>query len=76
MPGRQSANHGGRGQNVLFEDGSIRFIRHVPDPPHLPDDPFHNLDGEVAAGRAFDDAVIGASSDRPIPQIVPVGLRP
>jgi hypothetical protein len=71
MPGRQSANHG-RGQNVLYEDGHIEFVVDV---TVLVDDPFHNLDGEVAAGLMCDDAVLGASSDRPLPLISIGGLQ-
>jgi hypothetical protein len=31
------------------------------------DDPYHNLQGEVAAGLDRHDAVIGASADSPLP---------
>jgi hypothetical protein len=64
LPGRRSANHGGHGQNVLYEDGHIKFIIIFPS-PQLPDHPFYNLDGRVAAGLTCDDNVVGASSDRP-----------
>ena len=66
QPGRRTANHAGRGQNVFYEDGRIRFIINFPC-PELPDDPFHNRRGQVAAGLDRDDAVLGASADRPIP---------
>jgi hypothetical protein len=66
MPGRRTANHNGRGQNVLYKNGSVRFIVIIPS-PQLPDDPFHNRDGRVAAGLDLHDAVLGASPDRPIP---------
>ena len=64
QPNRQSANHGGRGQNVLYEDGHIKFIRSLPS-PQLPDHPFYNLNGRVGAGLNINDHVIGASGDRP-----------
>ncbi|MDX1944756.1 MAG: hypothetical protein SFU86_05055 [Pirellulaceae bacterium] len=66
QPGRASANHGGRGQNLLYEDGHITWI---PNPvgPTLRDDPFHNHRGQVAAGIDEEDAVLGASFDRPLP---------
>ena len=65
-PRRASANHADRGQNVLFEDGHVHFLRQLPSTPAL-DDPFHNRDGWVAAGLDRDDAVLGASEDSPIP---------
>jgi hypothetical protein len=65
-PRRASANHADRGQNVLFEDGHVHFLRQLPLDPML-DDPFHNRDGYVAAGVDRDDAVLGASEDSPIP---------
>jgi hypothetical protein len=64
QPGRVSANHGGRGQNVFFEDGHIEWCPTI-GAPHLLDDPFHNYDGEVAAGIDRHDSVLGASHDRP-----------
>jgi hypothetical protein len=63
-PGRLSLNHAGRGQNVLYEDGHIKFIPTFPS-PLLRDDPFYNLQRRVAAGLNCDDHVLGASSDRP-----------
>jgi hypothetical protein len=65
-PRRASANHADRGQNVLFEDGHVHFLRQLPIDPML-DDPFHNRNGWVAAGVDRDDAVLGASEDSPIP---------
>lgn len=66
QPGRQTSNHRGRGQNLLYEDGRVRFIPTIPC-PQLRDDPFHNLRGEVAAGVHPFDSVCGRSNDRPIP---------
>ncbi|HEX5102684.1 MAG TPA: hypothetical protein VFV87_02670 [Pirellulaceae bacterium] len=64
LPGRRSANHAGVGQNVLCEDGHVKFIKSFPC-PQFPDDPFYNLERRVAAGLTCDDHVVGASSDRP-----------
>ena len=64
LPGRLSVNHAGRGQNVLYEDGHIKFIFTSPR-LQFPDDPFYNLDGRVAAGLNSGDHVVGASGDRP-----------
>jgi hypothetical protein len=66
QPRRVSGNHRGRGQNVLYEDGRIQFIPHLPSPQIL-DDPYHNRDGWVAPGVDRDDAVLGASADQPLP---------
>jgi hypothetical protein len=64
-PDHQSANHGGRGQNVLFEDGHLMFLTssRVCD---RSDDIFVNDNGLVAAGVHADDAVIGPSDAPPI----------
>ena len=62
-PDRQSLNHGGLGQNVLCEDGSVRFVSGS----RLGgDDIFCNDHGEIAAGTHLDDAVIAPS---PIPPL-------
>ena len=65
-PQRRTVNHGGQGQNVLFEDGHIEFLKSLPS-PKLSDDPFYNRDGIVAAGTDRDDSVLGNSGDRPLP---------
>jgi hypothetical protein len=65
QPKRVSANHGGRGQNILYEDGRVQFLRSLP--TELSDDPYHNREGWVAPGVDRDDAVLGASADRPLP---------
>jgi len=65
QPGYQSLNHGGRGQNVLFEDGRVRFAC-CSKPDGSADDIFVNRDGEVAAGIGPDDAVIAPSEARPL----------
>ncbi|HWB11154.1 MAG TPA: hypothetical protein VG826_18140 [Pirellulales bacterium] len=68
-PGEQSGdpspNHGGAGQNVLFEDMHVGFMKHcrISD---CDDHIYINRDGYVGAGIGSDDAVIGRSSDRPV----------
>jgi hypothetical protein len=74
-PRRVSANHRGDGQNILYEDGHVQFLRHLPSPSIL-DDPYHNRDGWVAVGVDGDDAVLGASNDHPMPvQLISDGPR-
>lgn len=63
---RRTINHSRIGQNVLYEDGHVQFVR-TSSCASLPDDPFHNLNREVAPGLGPDDAVITESSFRPLP---------
>jgi hypothetical protein len=58
-------NHGGMGQNVLFEDGHVGFMctRIV---EGTADDIYANDQGLVAAGMHADDAVIAHSSAVPL----------
>lgn len=70
-PERQSLNHGGRGQNVLFEDGQVKFLS-CSRPSEQLDDIFVNDEGQVAAGVQPDDAVIGPSEASPL---LPVAAR-
>jgi hypothetical protein len=65
LPGHQSLNHGGRGQNVLFEDFHVQFFT-TPTPNGLQDHFFVNDKGEVEAGRHRNDSVIGPSGAAPI----------
>lgn len=65
QPARQSLNHAGRGQNVLFEDGQVRFTSSTR-PDNTNDDIFVNDDGLVAAGLGPDDAVIAPSETQPV----------
>jgi hypothetical protein len=64
LPGR-SVNHGGRGENVLFEDGRVRFVT-CRRPLGL-DDIFCNDRGQVLAGLHANDAVIAPSAAAPLP---------
>ncbi len=64
-PDHQSRNHGGWGQNVLFENGSVKFLtQSKPDGSH--DDIFTNDAGQVAAGLQQNDSVVGSSQAAPI----------
>lgn len=65
LPNRRSLNHGGRGQNVLFEYGGVRFVASVTPSP-LADNIYINDGGLVAAGLHLNDSVIGSSADPPI----------
>ena len=62
---RQSANHGGRGQNVLFEDGHVEYLKHCR-PSEAADNVYLSDRGYVEAGRHWNDAVIGNSWARPV----------
>lgn len=64
LPGYQSINHDGRGQNVLFEHGGVRF--YCTSRPHArADDVFVNEIGLVAVGRNRNDSVVGPSMSVP-----------
>ena len=64
LPDRRSANHGGRGQNIFYEDGHITFVTDLRAVPG--DDPLRNRDGFAEAGYDRDDSVVLPSSLRPI----------
>ncbi len=74
LPGRRSANHGGRGQNILYEDGHIVFVGD----PHLlrGDDPLRNREGFLEAGQDYNDAVMAPSAMRPIVDQVSIEVIP
>lgn len=59
-----SPNHGGKGQNVLYGGGNVRFLadRFVGQPQ---DDIYANERGRVQAGVRANDAVLGASNASP-----------
>ncbi len=67
-----SANHKGGGQNVLFEDGHVRFVKSCRT-AGVGDDFFHNDRGHVALGLHADDSVIAASCQSPKVPLVFVG---
>jgi hypothetical protein len=59
-----SPNHWGKGQNVLYSDGAVRFVTNRNVGVNL-DDIYTNTNGEVAAGRHLSDAVLGESKAKP-----------
>lgn len=61
LEGRASKNHGGQGQNLLFEDGGIRFSRQA-SVGFPADSIFENRNGLIAAGTDVNDSVIGSSN--------------
>ncbi len=74
-----TSNHGGRGLNLFFEDGHVKFFKKIPTEGPM-DDPFINQKGYVAAGVDHTDAVLGTSSDVPFtrdytPEIIRVSLE-
>jgi hypothetical protein len=65
LPGRQSGNHGGRGQSVMFEDLHIEFLA-TPQCEPRGDDVYRNRLGFVGAGLDEYDSVLGISNSRPV----------
>jgi hypothetical protein len=62
--GTNSPNHGGTGQNVLWDDGHVSFMNSPQSGPDA-DDIFSNAHHEVAPGLDPNDAVIVRSQVRP-----------
>ncbi len=62
LEGRRSDAHGGRGQNVLFEDNRVEFFVDCVAYDAL----FVNRDGVASAGLDKEDSVIGRSSTPPL----------
>lgn len=58
---RRSANHYGRGHNLLFEDGNIRFVNNLHALDTI-DNPFLSYRGYVEPGIDFEDAVLAESA--------------
>lgn len=63
LPGFQSENHGGRGQNVLFEDGHYQYVARCVG-GNCVDPLFQNRAGQMEPGLDEDDTVIGYSETR------------
>ncbi|MFN9594620.1 MAG: hypothetical protein ACK56G_18175 [Pirellulaceae bacterium] len=57
--------HGGRGINILFEDGQVRFVPVLPQ-LDLPDHPYFNRRGVREAGVDPDDSSLGPSQSPPM----------
>ena len=66
-PTSNSPNHSYRGQNVLFLDGSVRFLRTRGLPSD--DDIFLNRHRELAPGLDATDAVLAPSETRLVPKM-------
>ena len=67
---RASANHAGFGQNVLFEDGSVRFLRN---PQTSTNDLLYLSErGRMELGRNPEDSVILEGNVK-VPPVVLVG---
>ncbi len=64
LRGRVSANHGGRGQNICYEDGHVAFVTDFH--ANGGDDPLRNRLGFAEAGVDRDDAVILRSEMQPL----------
>ncbi len=58
-----SANHGGRGQNFVYEDGHITFVMRLDELNQ--DDPWRNYQGLAEAGNGQNDAVLLRSESPP-----------
>jgi hypothetical protein len=63
LPRRLSANHGGRGQNICYEDGHITFLTDLR--AVRGDDPLRNHLGFAEAGTDPNDAVVLPSKLQP-----------
>lgn len=72
LPGRRSANHSGRGQNCLFEDGRVEF---VVGHSYGSDALFENDYGIVGPGSSVGDNVIAPSHLSPV-QAELMAVRP
>lgn len=64
---RNSANHGGEGQNVLYLDGHVEW-RTSREAGINRDDIFVNWDNQVLAGKAREDSVLGSGDASPSPR--------
>ncbi len=71
LAGRQSANHGGRGQNFFYEDGHVAFVSRLRQ--LVGDDPLRNRLGNAEYGLDSNDAVLLPS---PMPPIIRGTERP
>jgi anti-sigma-K factor RskA len=65
LPDRRSLNHGGQGQNVLFEDGHVEFLAML-QLDGFGNDQFTNEDHLVAVGVHRNDSVLAPSGTAPV----------
>ena len=73
LAGLKTINHGGCGQNVLYQDQSVRYQQSCT-LPGLNDHLFLNAAGQPAAGRGPFDVVLGSSPTTP--GVVPSETEP
>jgi hypothetical protein len=66
--GYQSPNHGGCGQNVLFQDLHCTYMRTC-ESPDAGDHWFLNEENQPAAGCHAQDIVLGASDATPLVEV-------
>ena len=71
VAGFQSANHGGCGQNVIYQDLSSRYCGNCVS-ENAGDHLYLNDDGQHAAGRSALDAVLGRSEASPAGLVIPI----
>lgn len=69
FPQRMTKNHRSRGQNLLYEDNSVRWMN--PGAADLGDDPHLNRNGLVAAGLDCADVVVAESLAKPLSSMIP-----
>jgi hypothetical protein len=69
IAGYQSANHGGCGQNVLFQDLSVKYCKQCKCQKKL-DHWFLNDKGQPAAGIHENDMVLGPSNATPVIELI------
>lgn len=70
LPNRRSAHHGGRGQNVLFEDGRVAFVGDFAGSSM--DNPWLNRDKFAEAGINEEDSVLLFSGAKPVVEYEPL----
>ena len=73
-PPYRSLNHGGCGQNVLFEDLHVQYLTTCR-ARGCRDDFYTNDEGLVGPGLHMNDAVIGPSHTRPVLRTVTIEIR-
>jgi Protein of unknown function (DUF1559) len=71
VAGFQSANHGGCGQNVLYQDLSSRYCSNCVT-ENRGDHLYLNANGKPAAGRNAQDTVLGLSEATPAGMLLPI----
>lgn len=74
LEGRRSKNHNTCGQNVLYEDGHVRFVTNCMQEENS-DHIYLNDDGLMAAGTHEHDATVGASHVAPLPRVITAERR-